>query len=167
MARLRDPALRLAYRAGYWAVRAWWLVSRPTKRGVKCVLTRGDEVLLVRHTYGDSGRWTLPGGGVKRREEPLAAARREIREELGVDVDDWRLLGELFERIAGKNDRLWCFASEIGGRSVQIDAAEIAEARWFAPDKLPPRTMKYVERIIALRPAPTAAPRQRQPRARG
>jgi hypothetical protein len=50
--RVRDPLLRLAYRLGYHLLRVWWLVSRQTKRGVKCVLARDGEILLVRHTYG-------------------------------------------------------------------------------------------------------------------
>ena len=99
---LRTTLLRTAYRLGHPLAHAYWRLAQPTKRGVKCVLTRGDEVLLVRHTYGSSTRWELPGGGVKRREEPRAAARREAREELGVDIADWRPLGDLFERIDGK-----------------------------------------------------------------
>ena len=150
MRRLRDPVFRLAYRLGWWALRVWWTVARPVKEGVKCVLTRDGEVLLVRHTYGDRRRWELPGGGIKRREQPVGAAQREVREELGIDVEDWTPLGDLFERIDRKHDHLWCFASEIDHRPLDPDHAEIAEARWFAPDRLPPHTAKYVARITAL-----------------
>jgi len=34
-----------------------------------------------------AGRWELPGGKVEQREEPLDALHREIREELGVDIE--------------------------------------------------------------------------------
>jgi 8-oxo-dGTP pyrophosphatase MutT (NUDIX family) len=150
--RVRDPLLRLAYRVGYRVLRVWWAIARPQKRGVKCVLTRGDEILLIRHTYGGGARrWELPGGGVKRREEPLVAARRETREELGLDVDDWKPLGDLFERIDRKRDRLWCFASEIGrDRPIELDRAEVEEAEWFPRGDLPEERAKYVTRIVAL-----------------
>jgi 8-oxo-dGTP pyrophosphatase MutT (NUDIX family) len=152
--RLRDPLLRLAFRIGYRVLRVWWSISRSTKRGVKCVLTRDGQILLVRHTYGDQRRWELPGGGVKRRERPADAARREVHEELGIAVDDLTLLGDLFERIDGKRDRLWCYSAEIGDRELDLDQAEIASAEWFSLDRLPTTTAKYVARITALAPLP-------------
>ena len=166
MARVRDPLLRLAYRSGYWVLRAWWFVRRPRNEGVKGVLTRGDEILLVRHTYGRTRDWELPGGGVKRREEPRDAARREIREELGIEIGEPLPLGELFARIDRKRDRLWCFAAEVA-REVEIDRdrAEIAEGRWFPRDRLPASAARYVERIVALADGDAPPPRRRrQPR---
>jgi 8-oxo-dGTP pyrophosphatase MutT (NUDIX family) len=148
--RLRDPLLRLAFRVGHRVLRVYWWVVRPKKRGVKCVLVRDGQILLVRHTYGDGSRWDVPGGGVKRREEPGEAARREMREELGIDVTDWTYLGELFARIDGRRDQLWCFTSEIGDHEIELDRAEIAEAGWFRRDRLPERTAKYVGRIASL-----------------
>ena len=151
MASIRDPLLRLVYRVGYRVLQVWWLIARPKKHGVKCVLVRDDEVLLIRHTYGGRrAEWDLPGGGVKHREEPRQAARREVREELGVDLSRWRFLGELFERIDRKRDRLWCFSCEFDGQSVELDRAEIAEARWFPLEGLPEDRARYVGRILAL-----------------
>jgi 8-oxo-dGTP diphosphatase len=148
---VRDLLLRQAYRVGYRVMRLWWRIARPVKEGVKCVLTRDGEILLVRHTYADRRRWELPGGGIKRREQPLDAARRETREELGIDVRDWTPLGDLFERAHGKHDHLWCFAAELDGRPLELDRAEIAEARWFSEEDLPPRTARHVARIAAMR----------------
>jgi 8-oxo-dGTP pyrophosphatase MutT (NUDIX family) len=146
---IRNRVLRTIFRAGYPLARAYWRIAQPRRTGVKCVLTRGAEILLVRHTYGSQGRWELPGGGVKRGEEPPAAARREAREELGVDVEEWRPLGDLFARIDGKRDTLWCFTAPIGEREIVTDGAEIAEARWFRRDDLPAGSHRYVARTLA------------------
>jgi 8-oxo-dGTP pyrophosphatase MutT (NUDIX family) len=128
---------------------------RPTKRGAVCVLTRSDEVLLVRHTYGRRSQWDLPGGGLKRGEDPRLGMEREMREELGVDVVDAQFLGELFERIGGKHDQLWCFSAPIGEQVVEPNGVEIAEARWFARDALPERRARYLKRILGRLPAPS------------
>jgi 8-oxo-dGTP pyrophosphatase MutT (NUDIX family) len=144
------PLRRLGYRCAYLGLRLFWFLARPRVSGVKCLLTERDRVLLVRHTYGPQRRWELPGGGIKRAEEPRAAARRETREELGVDIDDWRPLGDLFERIDGKRDTLWCFSAAVGDREIVTDGAEIAEARWFPRGALPADSHRYVARILAL-----------------
>jgi 8-oxo-dGTP pyrophosphatase MutT (NUDIX family) len=162
MGRLRDPLMRLGFRVGYRVLRVWWLVRRPTKRGVKCVLTRRGDVLLVRHTYGRRQTWELPGGGVKRREEPPEAARREVREELGVDLPELAPLGELFARIDSKRDRLWCFGAELGEREVERDRAEIAECGWFPRAALPDARAKYVESIVALADSPATDGREQR-----
>jgi len=151
MHRGRDALLRVAYRVGYRILRGWWRVAQPRKRGVKCLLRRRGEVLLVRHTYGTRrSEWDLPGGGVKRGEEPREAARREAREELGVEIDQWLLLGDLFARIDRKRDRLWCFTSDVNGLDLDLDKAEIAEARWFNEGRLPEPIARYVPRILAM-----------------
>lgn len=129
----------------------YWLLVRPTKRGVVCVLTRGDEVLLVRHTYGRRWQWDLPGGGMRRSEEPPRAVEREVREELGVEAAGLVFLGELFERIGGKHDQLWCFSFELpAAEEVSPSPVEIGEARWFALDALPAERARYVDRVVAL-----------------
>jgi 8-oxo-dGTP pyrophosphatase MutT (NUDIX family) len=148
--RIRNSVLRTIYRAGYPFAHAYWRVARPKKHGVKCVVERGRQILLVRHTYGGGDRWELPGGGVKRGEEPKDAVRREAREELGIDTADWRFLGDLFERIDGKRDRLWCFATEVDDVDLVLDAAEIAEARWFDRRRLPANAHRYVARTLRL-----------------
>ena len=50
-----------------------------------------DRVLLVRHS--DRGVWVAPGGMVEPDEDPEETARREMREETGVDVDLVSILG--------------------------------------------------------------------------
>jgi ADP-ribose pyrophosphatase YjhB (NUDIX family) len=89
----------------------WWFVRRPHTQGVKCIIGDGERVIFVRHTYGNRRTWELPGGGVRRGEPPEATVRREMREELGLELDDLRLA-----------------------------RAEIAEARW-APVTAPPRPL--------------------------
>ncbi|MEI2818943.1 MAG: NUDIX domain-containing protein [Marmoricola sp.] len=54
-----------------------------------------DRVLLVKASPEDSGRWFLPGGGVRFGEDPEAGLRREVEEETGQIVADLELTGVL------------------------------------------------------------------------
>lgn len=56
------------------------------------VLDDDDRVLLVgQHRYTlDAYSWEIPEGGVPAGEAPLEGARREVREETGVEADGWR-----------------------------------------------------------------------------
>lgn len=49
------------------------------------VMNAAGEVLLVRSWTGHQG-WELPGGGRSRNETVEDAARREVKEELGLDI---------------------------------------------------------------------------------
>jgi 8-oxo-dGTP pyrophosphatase MutT (NUDIX family) len=141
---LRRPAYRLAYAL----LRLYWFIARPSVLGVKCVLTDGDRVLLVRHTYG-AAEWVLPGGAVKRGEHPLAAARREMHEELGVAVENWTPLGVLTGRLHHRRDTIHCFHAELGDPVLDLDRGEIAAAGWFPRDSLPADLGGYVRPILA------------------
>jgi 8-oxo-dGTP pyrophosphatase MutT (NUDIX family) len=151
--RLPVPVQRLGYRVAYAVLRAYWFVRRPKLSGVKCVLTDGDEVLLVRHTYGPRG-WELPGGAIKRGESPVSAARREMNEELGISIDDWRALGTVTVIVDHRRDHVYCFHAESPERELTIDRGELADATWFARDGLPSELGRYAGRILARVPAP-------------
>src|ERR1035437_7609899 len=74
----------------------------PRVRVAVC-LTAADRLLLVAHRKGEHRYWLLPGGGVEMGETLVEAARREVREETGVDAAIGRLL-------------IVCDAIEPGGR---------------------------------------------------
>jgi len=141
---------RWIFRVGHVVLRPYWLVFRPHVRGVKCVIFRGGDVLLVRHTYGPRRRWELPGGAVKRGEEPPEAARRETAEELGVEIARWTSLGSLPARLYRRRDTLFCFLIHVADLDLDIDPGEIAEASWFPRDRLPTPLGRHVRRIVAL-----------------
>jgi 8-oxo-dGTP pyrophosphatase MutT (NUDIX family) len=131
--------LRLV-RAGYKA--AWvalWLLSplhRGRGRGVKGILSHEGRVLLVQHTYGPR-RWEIPGGGLRRGEEPIDGVRREIREELGVELAQPTLVA--IGAGSGRESRrqMTYFAAELAAEQVTPDPREIARAQWHDPAALP------------------------------
>ena len=64
------------------------VVGEPYKTA-RCILWSGERFLLaVHHSYVpfNRGRWGLPGGRIETGESAEAAARREVAEELGIDL---------------------------------------------------------------------------------
>ncbi|MFG1807400.1 NUDIX domain-containing protein [Streptomyces sp. NPDC049040] len=113
------------------------------------LLTDGEgRLLVVKPTY-KSG-WNLPGGHVDEGETPRDACRRELREELALDVEPGRLLVHAFMAGHGRSHVYYVFeggalTSEQQG-SIVLQEEELAEYRFIA--ELP------VEDIPApLRPA--------------
>jgi 8-oxo-dGTP pyrophosphatase MutT (NUDIX family) len=138
---------RAALRGAYAGLRVYWFLAHPEVQGVKCVLTRGDHVLLVRHTYG--GReWDLPGGRIRRDEPPASTARREMHEELGVLIDDWAPLGEVLGTIEHRRDRMQCFQAELRDGRLEVDRGELATVQWFPRHALPDDVGRYVREIL-------------------
>jgi ADP-ribose pyrophosphatase YjhB (NUDIX family) len=139
---------RLAYRFAYVVLCAYRYVARPSMHGVKCVLTDSDKVLLVRHTYGPA-EWDLPGGGLRRNESPLSAARREMHEELGIVIDDWVAIGDLLAKVQNASSTMHCFRVELNEPQLTLDPGEIRDARWFPRRELPPNLARYVNPILS------------------
>ena len=63
------------------------------------VILQGNEALLVRRKHDPfMGQWTLPSGFMEFGEDPKETAIRELREELGVEVELTGLVDVLMER---------------------------------------------------------------------
>lgn len=131
-----------------WVIRA---IAPKYSVGSICYIERADgRVLLVRQTYRN--RWGIPGGLLKRREDPASAARREVREEVGLDIE---LVGEpavVVEALPQRIDIVYR-ARPAPGASIAAVAPhtpEIAECRWFAPDALPELQAETATALVAL-----------------
>ena len=125
------------------------------------LIERDGALLLVRRSI-DPGRglWCFPGGYVDFGEDPVAAAIRECREEVGLTVELLRLLDVSF------NGRVivitYSTTSFMPPTPVPGDDADLAA--WFTPPDLPPIAFEAVTRAIEIwrEPAPTASRRARR-----
>lgn len=125
--------------------------------GARVLLGRsdtGDETLLVSNR-GETG-WDIPGGGREPGERPETTARREVREEVGLDVAlrdvlqvyDWGFVPE--SRGAKRVSGLWIhFEGVVRGddTTVTVQEDELDAARWF--DAPPDRVDPPVESIVS------------------
>jgi len=141
---------RWLYRAASRLLQAYRFVWRPTVRGVRCVPFHEDEVLLVRHTYGDRA-WSFPGGLAKRREAALETSKRELAEELGIKPPHWRYLGEL--QMAGVDHArhvISCYACALDSRAVEVNTAEIDQVGWYPLGRLPEEAVHGTAEVAHL-----------------
>ena len=118
--------------------------------GAICVIERADgAVLLVRQAYRE--RWGVPGGLLNRGEDAHAGALREVREEVGIDVE---LLGEPAVVVEPAPQRIDIVFRARPVGEVPVEATptspEIVDARWFAPDDLPELQHETSAALVAL-----------------
>ena len=109
---------------------AYWRIAKPIRYGAKAFLQdEAGRLLLVRHTYGDD-RWNLPGGGYSsRRESAITAARREVKEELGVllDKSSIKVLGKYVSGLEYKRDTITIVGATLPDKTTVKSSREIAE----------------------------------------
>lgn len=100
------------------------------------------EVLLARHTYGNTQVWGLVGGFVDPAETLEQAAHREVAEEVGLRVTDLVYV----DSQGWGNDSADVLLAAYTARSLDpgaepvVDGKELAEARFFPCDDLPTPT---------------------------
>ena len=152
LALIPRPLHRIALRMAHRIRHAWRKLARPELRGVSMILRDAEgRVLFVRHSYGPAN-WSLPGGGIGRGEAPEDAARREMREELAVELVGLEALGTIREAISGAPHTAHVFGARIDG-TPQPDGREILEVR-FAPPDDPPQPLSRIasQRLASLGP---------------
>jgi 8-oxo-dGTP diphosphatase len=99
-------------------------------------IVQDGRVLAARRTRPatHAGRWELPGGKADPGEREVAALERELREELGVDVEIGGRIGPDVD--LGDHAVLRCLSARLVGPTTVIEPAEHDEVRWLHPDEL-------------------------------
>lgn len=104
------------------------------RRGVIGIVIRKSTLLMIRRAAGVArgGHWCLPGGHVEPGENPRKAIRREMSEELGIEVIPAERVGSV--RI-GREYILAVWRVRHVRGEFQPAAPEVAEMRWLTPDQ--------------------------------
>jgi 8-oxo-dGTP diphosphatase len=118
-------------------------------RVVGAAIFRGDRVLAARRGPGRSlaGWWEFPGGKVEPGESDPTALAREIREELGVELAIFELLGESHGAV-----HLLVYRCTAEG---EIHPTEHDAIRWLAVHEL--EAVGWAEADVPMLPAVAAA----------
>lgn len=115
--------------ASIGSVREVHVVGAAILRDGRCLATRrGPRMRLP-------GKWEFPGGKVEEGEDPRAALARELREELGLDVDVGEMIGTGYAADAESRVRLDVYAASLAADG-ELRLVEHSEARWVSAAEL-------------------------------
>jgi 8-oxo-dGTP diphosphatase len=121
-------------------VKLYWKIFKPESYGVKVLIinpNNKNKVLLIRHSYGDTALWNIPGGGYNpKKETSEVAARREIFEELGIKIINLELLGEYQTTSEVKKDMVTMFKTVIENTEKIVPNQEISEIAWIPAETI-------------------------------
>ena len=134
------------------------LPRKITAAGALCTDT-GGNVLLVVPTY--KTEWEIPGGTVEANESPQQACKREVREELGIDIPIGQLLRLNYRAETEDLSELLLFLFDGGVltaeqiATIKLPHDELSNFHFLtldeAKDKLIPSLYQLVESGLAQR----------------
>ena len=153
MQHLVNAFWRTVYRLGYPCARVVWRFTGKPGEGTTIAVWCQGRLLCVRESYRPG--LGLPGGGLNPGEAPLAAAQRELFEEVGLEIEPRALRqhGRLAYDSNGLlvDDTLFVVDLE-AAPELRVDQREIVWAGFLAPEEIAPADMQrgmrhYLERV--------------------
>lgn len=123
----------------------------PVSRRVRCLLIHEGKMLLVKNWLGRR-QWTLPGGGIHSTETASVASQREMREELGLELQPHQIhhLGGWQESVDGMKCQFEIFQADIESDTIQPNRRELVDCKWFEIGKLPSGRTAVVDESLRL-----------------
>jgi 8-oxo-dGTP diphosphatase len=125
----------------------WFMEPRFTVTTGAVVIDDNGRLLLLKHAFRGGSGWGIPGGFMEKGEHPDEAVRRELREEVGLEVE---LLGIAFARTFKRPQQveLIYLCHPLG--SAAPKNYEIERAEWFDLKNLP-KNLGQDQRLIINR----------------
>lgn len=112
------------------------------------LVTRGREMLLARSHRFPTGMYSALAGFVEPGETIEDCVRREVKEEVGVDVGALSYFAS--QSWSFPHSLMIAYTAEYAGGDLVPDGEEIADVRWFPADALPdmPPSLSIARRLI-------------------
>ena len=99
----------------------------------------GNKFLVIKRHQNEiayPGKWTFPGGKMEREENVLGALKREVLEEVGLDIEDEKNMIEDFTFIRPDGHNVIGFTFEVNAKHEEVKIPEdFQEFKWVTPDE--------------------------------
>jgi 8-oxo-dGTP diphosphatase len=104
------------------------------------------QLLLLEHVFRAGSRWGIPGGFIAATEQPEAALRRELREEVGLELEHAELA---FVRTLSRHYKHLEIVFRCSAQGpARPQSLEVKSAAWFSLDALPETLSADQRRLI-------------------
>ena len=112
------------------------------------LVERGNQLLMARSRHFAPGVYSVLAGFVEPGETLEEAVKREVREEVGVEVKDIRYFGS--QPWPFPHSLMIGFVAQYAGGEIRINAEELEDAGWYTADRLPgqPGKISIARRLI-------------------
>jgi len=101
----------------------------PVTPAIMVLVLKGRELLLARRVGAEATRYAALAGFVEPGEQLEDTAHREVREEVGIEIDDLRYFGS--QPWPFPHSLMVAFTAQYAGGELRPDGVEIGEAKWF------------------------------------
>ena len=122
-------------------IRRWGVLLNESRFTVTAGAVVQDEqgrVLLLNHRFRAGSGWGIPGGFLRPGEQPQEAIRRELCEEIGLEIETLEVaFVRTLRRYRQVEIIFRCRPRRNPGGGVEPRGHEIRRAEWFAPHSLP------------------------------
>lgn len=126
-----------------------WILHSKFNVGLSIIIpdTEG-RILLGKHVFSSDTPWRLLGGYINRNENIYDAAKREVKEETGIDIEPYRVL-RIRSGFAFRIEITLVTKPVVGSMCV-LDRKELDEVGWFAPGEEPKSTLESHRYLLKL-----------------
>ena len=112
-------------------------MSQPIVVAAGAVVRRGSQILLIQRGQDPvQDRWSVPGGRVEPGERLVDAARREVREEVGIDIEVGALVGVVERKGPGYHVIVADFLGVCPPDAEPVAGDDAADVAWVDHDEL-------------------------------
>src|SRR3982074_1872144 len=102
--------------------------KRFTARPAAVIFDNQGQILLLEHVFRSDKGWGIPGGFLSKGEQPEAALRRELREEIGIELEQVEVL---FARTLPRPRQIEIYFTARAIGTPRPCSFEIRTAAWF------------------------------------